>query len=309
MKRKKNWSVVPIIGIYSITNKIDGKKYIGKTIDISRRWREHLDSMKNESNKNFLPNAFRKYGIDSFEFQIEHTFSDIDHLSIEEKNIILDEAEIYYISAFNSDSVDFGYNRTHGGNGGSLIREDLLKRNEAIRKAWSDPERKRKQSEKFRGENHPFYGTEGSFFGHKHTEETKLKMSQNMKGMKHTMSEKGLENFKLCAQKRCQESHWYHNDFLQKELYIHESKQIPEGYIIGRLKLSESTKEKLSASKSGRNNPRSKKIYCIETEEIFHCIKELTSTRKEYGLLLKNIKNGEKFNGLSYRIYDGERDV
>src|SRR5574344_371846 len=51
-----------MIGIYKITNKINGKCYIGQSNDIERRWREHKSAFDNpnasdyESKKN---RAFR----------------------------------------------------------------------------------------------------------------------------------------------------------------------------------------------------------------------------------------------------------
>ena len=33
-------------GIYKITNKINGKCYIGQSVDIKRRWREHINHAK-----------------------------------------------------------------------------------------------------------------------------------------------------------------------------------------------------------------------------------------------------------------------
>lgn len=62
-----------MIGIYKITNKINGKCYIGQSNDIERRWKEHKNSFSNpnvsdyESKKN---RAFRKYGIENFDFQV-----------------------------------------------------------------------------------------------------------------------------------------------------------------------------------------------------------------------------------------------
>lgn len=64
-----------MIGIYKITNKINQKCYIGKSIDIERRFKKHQTDALWVSDKNFKYNyplyqAFRKYGIENFSFEI-----------------------------------------------------------------------------------------------------------------------------------------------------------------------------------------------------------------------------------------------
>ena len=57
-----------MIGIYKITNKLTNKAYIGQSIDIKRRWKEHRYNIG--SNKNPLYLDFEKYGLDNFSFEI-----------------------------------------------------------------------------------------------------------------------------------------------------------------------------------------------------------------------------------------------
>ena len=54
--------------IYKITNKINGKSYIGKTLkSIEERWTEHCQDYKRERNeKRPLYLAMNKYGIENF---------------------------------------------------------------------------------------------------------------------------------------------------------------------------------------------------------------------------------------------------
>lgn len=64
-----------MIGIYKITNKINQKCYIGKSIDIEHRFKKHQTDALWISDKNFKYNyplyqAFRKYGIENFSFEI-----------------------------------------------------------------------------------------------------------------------------------------------------------------------------------------------------------------------------------------------
>lgn len=101
-------------GIYKITNKVNGKCYIGQSIKIEKRWSDHKIASHNQNDKGYnypLYKAFRKYGIDNFDFEI-----------IEECNINqLDEKEVYWIKYYNP-----AYNQTQGeSNYGYSIRGKL----------------------------------------------------------------------------------------------------------------------------------------------------------------------------------------
>lgn len=120
-----------ISGIYKITNKINGKCYIGQSNDIKRRWKEHRSKYSWKTN-HVIYRAFKKYGFENFTFEI------VEECEIE----LLSEKEIYYISKFNT--YNDGYNETAGGEGISGFNHS--------------EETKRKLSEKLSGEKHPNYG-------------------------------------------------------------------------------------------------------------------------------------------------------
>lgn len=93
--------------IYKITNKLNGKIYIGKTLStIEDRWKEHLkESQKERSSKRPLYDAIQKYGKENFYVE-----------EVEECDYkILSEREIYWIEYYNS--YHNGYNATLGGDG------------------------------------------------------------------------------------------------------------------------------------------------------------------------------------------------
>ena len=57
-----------MIGIYKITNLLNGKIYIGKSLDIKRRWMEHKTPKANGNDK--LHKDIQQYGIENFKFEI-----------------------------------------------------------------------------------------------------------------------------------------------------------------------------------------------------------------------------------------------
>ena len=91
--------------IYTITNIIDGKKYIGQTtIGFKKRYGNNL--YKNTSNIH-LKNAISKYGIENFEIIEEFDSAD----SIDKLN----ELEKYWISYFGGINSEKLYNFSNGG--------------------------------------------------------------------------------------------------------------------------------------------------------------------------------------------------
>ena len=95
-------------GIYKIENKINGKVYIGQSINIENRWNGHKKAIHGCSDSYNYPlyQAIRKYGLENFDFSI------LEECNIKELN----EKEINYIKINNS-FVPNGYNQTFGGQG------------------------------------------------------------------------------------------------------------------------------------------------------------------------------------------------
>lgn len=130
-----------MIGIYKITNKENGKIYIGQSNNIERRFREH--KTKGSTSRIPLDVAIQKYGVESFSFEV------VEECSIEELNT----KESFWIKHYNS--IEKGYNLSEGGdhqsrgenNGRALISEEEVKE---IRVAYSRRLRRRDVYEKYR---------------------------------------------------------------------------------------------------------------------------------------------------------------
>jgi len=100
-----------MIGIYVIENKLDGKKYIGQSLDIEERFRRHRYREINEH----LKNSFKKYGHENFEFKILATIESNDYKTKQEIKNKLNDLEIMYIASFDATNPLKGYNIRKGG--------------------------------------------------------------------------------------------------------------------------------------------------------------------------------------------------
>lgn len=111
--------------IYKVTNKVNGKVYIGQTIRTleQRKW-QHLDAAKNGCKTHFY-NAIRKYGEENFVFEIIDEASSVSELN---------ELERYYIAKF--DTIKNGYNMVDGGNNNVMFLDDVKQKHlESMRSA------------------------------------------------------------------------------------------------------------------------------------------------------------------------------
>ena len=104
-----------MFGIYKITNKQNNKIYIGKSKSVEDRWIYHTSHHNDSKEWNkILYKAFRKYGIDNFNFEI------IEPMDEKTYDKFGNNREQYWIIYY--DSLNNGYNETNGGDGGYNIK-------------------------------------------------------------------------------------------------------------------------------------------------------------------------------------------
>jgi hypothetical protein len=92
--------------IYKITNQKNGMVYIGSSIEVERRWRQHKEASINEKDHHYnypLMIAFREFGIANFTFEIIDTLPDHQAMIKAEHDWIIKENCV----------VPNGYNQTH----------------------------------------------------------------------------------------------------------------------------------------------------------------------------------------------------
>jgi hypothetical protein len=143
-------------GIYKITNIINGKFYIGSSIDISRRLNAHKSMLINNTHRNpILQRAWNKYGSDKFTFEIVEECTSDQKICFEREQYYLDLLKPY---------LEVGYNIEKTASGGDTFT--LNPNKEAIR-------------EKMRILN---AGDKNGMFGRTHKDSTKFEMKNKAKG-------------------------------------------------------------------------------------------------------------------------------
>lgn len=138
--------------IYSITNKVNNKIYIGQSTLESFKDRYYKGQWWKRTKNTHLRSAFQKYGAPNFEIKILEKCNSLDELN---------SKEIEYIKKFNSTDPKNGYNFLKGGSRGR-----------------HSPRSKRAISDAKKGQT--------PWLGKTHSEESKRKISEAKKGTKYS---------------------------------------------------------------------------------------------------------------------------
>lgn len=124
-------------GIYCLKNLISGKMYIGQSVDIYGRWKEHMSTLRaGRHASHYLQNSFNKHGEKVFLHGV------IEHCTKEELN----EREYYWINFY--DAYNKGYNQTIPNprtGKRTFTEEDKLKHSIISKNQWNKLSKKVKQ--------------------------------------------------------------------------------------------------------------------------------------------------------------------
>lgn len=143
--------------IYKLTNKVNGKMYIGQTV---RSMAERLAGHKRNYERNVhtkLYDAMRKYGWDKFDAEVIEVCSSLEALNAR---------ETYWIKYYNT--VENGYNMYYGGDNNCMFVKEIAEKHD-------ERMRTKEVREKISKTMKEYHAT------HKVSEETKKKISNKLR--------------------------------------------------------------------------------------------------------------------------------
>ena len=178
-----------LCGIYEIVNKINNKRYVGSSVDLYSRFRNHKAQLNNATHENpILQRAWDKYGEDAFEFRVLLLCEKSDVLGYEQQ--MLDCSAHEYNIATNAYAP---------GTGRTLTEEHRRKISESQKGKTITQDCRAKLSLANKG--HLPWNT-----GKKRSAETVRKMSEKRKGYpawnKTNFTEADLENMKRLREEK-----------------------------------------------------------------------------------------------------------
>lgn len=198
-----------MVGIYKITNKINGHSYVGQSIDIHRRWKEHRCYHSRSYYDNVFARAMRKYGRDNFDYSV------LEECEPEQLN----EREIYWIDLLKPE-----YNMNNGGSGNyghSMCDESRKAMSELKKKQWDVLPLEKKEEIIKRLTGQPV--------GHSVSAETREKLRQANLGKKQ--SAETIEKRKQTFAEKKRNGYKQTNSGHKKKVYCVETDQVYESLL------------------------------------------------------------------------------
>lgn len=165
-----------LVGVYKITCKVNNRFYIGASINIENRWREHRRDANNQKHHSIIfQRAWNKYGEDAFSF-------DVMELCDEEQYL---KREQYYLDLLKPYQKEIGFNVSPKAQNNVMYGEKhpLFGKGhtEETKQKMRGP--KSIEAKKNMSENHAdTNGSKNPMYGKKHRPESISLMSKKMVG-------------------------------------------------------------------------------------------------------------------------------
>jgi group I intron endonuclease len=174
-------------GVYEITNNVNGKRYVGSSVNIKKRWSQHKCMLRRGNHRNpYLQNAYNKYGADAFRYSILVYTEPMDGVRLE--NILLKTGAYEYNIGADATKPWLGKKRSDKTNRkisealrgpkspmyGKQFSEITRNKISAARMGIRFSEEHKSKLSTARSKR---TGEKSSFYGGRHTEETKMKIS------------------------------------------------------------------------------------------------------------------------------------
>lgn len=162
--------------VYLARNRTNGKVYIGQTVySLEARKMSH-ESDARRGTPYIFHQALRKYGPESFDWQVIDRAEGKEDLNTKEK---------YWIQFYKAMQRQFGYNQTEGGTGGVPSLEVRKKQSERMVGTVLPDQVRRKMSDSRKGK-HPSSSTRekiaSTLKGHSFSDESLARLSSSHKG-------------------------------------------------------------------------------------------------------------------------------
>jgi len=159
-----------IAGVYRIRNTVNGKVYVGSSINIVKRLLDHKNDLKRQENTPYFQNAWNKYGSENFSFEVirELHFKDQD-IEFLKQHLLANEQ--IYLDLYESYKRENGYNicPIAGSPLGVKHTEESKQKNSKIHS-----------------------GSGNSMYGKHHSKKTKEIIGKTQRGKKRTEEQKAV---------------------------------------------------------------------------------------------------------------------
>ncbi len=246
-------------GCYRITNKLNGKAYIGMSMNFLQRERDHFKDSHKGCRKLYA--AFKKYGIKNFVFEVifVQTYGTVSDLAEIEKQLIID-----------NDSIVSGYNILPASRGRGAYGEEWsaymkqIYASQELRQKCSQPGNtnpmygRSRRGEKVGGAVTPLIGENNPMFGRDwRTGKTQKELEDHKKQSVRVGKDNGCYGSTFL---------WISRDGVYKRHDKNET--IPEGWNVGFDKTEAMQKS------------RCRKVRCITTGTVYN---SLTEASKDTG--------------------------